>query len=76
VGRHRTVLLVTHDPRLAAIADRTVPVHPLRPRPPRAAVPQPWTTEEPDTDQFAAPVLSSDTDRVVVPVGSFDTGRG
>src|SRR3954469_15877089 len=29
-ARGRTVLLVTHDPRLAAIADRTVPVTPLR----------------------------------------------
>jgi ABC-type multidrug transport system fused ATPase/permease subunit len=76
VGRRRTVLLVTHDPRLAAIADRTVPVHPLRPRPPRPQVPQPWTAEEPDTDRFAAPVLSSDTDRFVVPVGSSDPGRG
>jgi ABC-type multidrug transport system fused ATPase/permease subunit len=30
-ARGRTVLLVTHDPRLAAIADRTVRVEPLRP---------------------------------------------
>ncbi|MGY1707298.1 ABC transporter ATP-binding protein [Geodermatophilus sp. SYSU D00697] len=36
--RDRTVLLVTHDPVLAAIADRTVHVRPLRPRPvPRTA---------------------------------------
>jgi ABC-type multidrug transport system fused ATPase/permease subunit len=76
VGRRRTVLLVTHDPRLAEIADRIVPVHPLRPRPPRPDVPRPWLTEEPDTDRFAAPVLSSDTDRFLVPVGTFDSGRG
>jgi energy-coupling factor transporter ATP-binding protein EcfA2 len=30
--RDRTVLLVTHDPALAAIADRTVPVGALQPR--------------------------------------------
>ena len=36
-ARGRTVLLVTHDPRLAAIADRTVPVTPLRTAAPPAA---------------------------------------
>ncbi len=75
VGRNRTVVLVTHDPRLAAIADRTVPVLPLRTRPVPAARPATAVGPEPDTDRFALPVLSTDTDRFAVPVGTFDPGR-
>ncbi|MGY1639177.1 ABC transporter ATP-binding protein [Geodermatophilus sp. SYSU D00742] len=41
--RDRTVLLVTHDPVLAAIADRTVAVSPHRPPAPPAGVPAPGT---------------------------------
>jgi ABC-type multidrug transport system fused ATPase/permease subunit len=61
VGRHRTVLLVTHDPRLAALADRTVPVVPRR-------------LAEPDTDRFDGPLTSSDTDRLAVAVGTVESG--
>ncbi|HLM04301.1 MAG TPA: ABC transporter ATP-binding protein [Blastococcus sp.] len=69
VRRQRTVLLVTHDPRLSAVADRTVLVEALR-----AALPRPSAQREPATERIAVPVLSSDTDRIQVPVGSVDRG--
>lgn len=64
VGRTRTVVLVTHDPRLAAVADRTVAVRPPQPRPAATAPVRP-----------DGPVTEADTDRFAVPVGSFVPGR-
>jgi ATP-binding cassette, subfamily B, bacterial len=66
VGRRRTVVLVTHDPRLAAIADRIVRVAPLRGRP----------SPDPDTDRIPVPVGPTGTDRFAVPAGSFDDPEG
>ena len=56
VGRNRTVLLVTHDPRLAAIADRTVPVVPLRTRP--VAQPAPFPAPGPRRTPTGSPSLT------------------
>jgi ATP-binding cassette, subfamily B, bacterial len=70
VGRRRTVVLVTHDPRLAAIADRIVRVEPLRGRPSPDAVP------EPDTDRVPVHDRPTDTDRLPVAVGAPQPAEG
>jgi ABC-type multidrug transport system fused ATPase/permease subunit len=84
----RTVLLVTHDPVLAAIADRTVPVTPLWwgqdlvPAAVAAAVPPAIDSLDPDPAPAGEKVVGhpedqvtvADTARSAVPVGATDVG--
>jgi ABC-type multidrug transport system fused ATPase/permease subunit len=60
IGRERTVLLVTHDPQLAAVADRVVSVRPPAPRTRPLPVP-------PAVAYSAPPALISAGDRAPVP---------
>jgi ATP-binding cassette subfamily B protein len=80
--RDRTVLLVTHDPVLAAIADRTVHVAPQwcdapADTPTADATPQVATAGLvlPDAAVAGVPASVSDTDRSPVGIGPTDPGR-
>jgi ATP-binding cassette, subfamily B, bacterial len=72
LGGERTLLLVTHDPQLAAIADRVVPVRPIAVQPAPRTRPLPVPPTAPPTVALAAPAAPiSAGDRAPVPAPLF-----
>ena len=72
LGGERTLLLVTHDPQLAAIADRVVPVRPIAAQPAPRTRPLPVPPALSQAVAFAAPAAAVPAgDRAPVPAPLF-----